>query len=153
MISIDIDIMIIFYKVFRLYYSYLSNFFENKYELYLLNHGFDPYMRELYFGENYSIMTYPLDKIIKMLTTGKIEKIEVTSDEYTDMMYSDEAFDFILQSYFLRQFMSKDMVVIPIDSIKDYISIISDQESNNDHYVMYDNFGHIIDRYVGVLES
>lgn len=155
-ISVDIEIMIIFNQVFPLYYSYLSNFLEDKHELYLLNYSFNPYLGELYVGAKYSMAgADTMSRIIKILTTGQIERIEVDVDEYSDMLdEGDEGFDLIVKAYFLSQFIPKDYLILPVEDMKHYIETLRDQtRAISEYYIMYDNFHHIIDKYMEFLES
>lgn len=144
-ISTDIEIMVLFYRIFSKYYEYINKVLEDKYGLYLLGNSF-----------NYTLHghIYNSDIISKMLITGKIERIEVDDDEYSDMMGSDEAFDLIIRSYFLKQFVPKNKLVIPIASMEHYLEVMSQPSTDfGFDYVFYENFGHILDKYMIELKA
>ena len=151
LISIDIEIMVLFYKTFPIYYKYINKMFDDKYGLYLLGFSLSFYLEGFSFLPDYKGGDATIEKVLK---TGEAQEIVIKTDEYAEMMGTNEAIILIVISYFMLQFIPKDQLIIPIEMMGEYLDIIrtrrplEDDDQDDFEWVLYKNFGDIFSKYL-----
>lgn len=106
-ISITFKILVKLNQMIPKYYKYLAPMVEDQYAIYLLNESMSTLRHE-----------YPFNIIMEKMVTGddNFDVMEINSEE---LWYSHNFIYVVMFIYFLRQFMSRDILIYDNNQIED----------------------------------